>query len=367
MKVVAALSGGVDSAVAAARAVDAGHDVTGIHLALSRSPQSHRTGARGCCTLEDARDARRVADILGIPFYVWDLSERFAEDVIDDFIEEYSAGRTPNPCLRCNEKIKFTAVLDRALALGFDAVCTGHYARLVDGPHGRELHRAVDPAKDQSYVLGVLDRQQLAGAMFPLGDSLKTDVRTEAASRGLLVAEKPDSHDICFIPSGDTSGWLRERLGDAPGDIVDAESGESIGEHDGAFAFTVGQRRGLGLGRPAPDGARRYVVGVDTTTSTVLVGPPVLLEVDTILADRPRWCGPAPVGPVEGYVQLRAHGEPVDAVVELSTDTDGDHVVAHLRTRVRGVAPGQALVVYDGTRVVGSATITRSTRSPHVV
>jgi tRNA-specific 2-thiouridylase len=365
MKVVAALSGGVDSAVAAARAVDAGHDVTGIHLALSRSPQSHRTGARGCCTLEDARDARRVADILGIPFYVWDLSERFAEDVIDDFIEEYAAGRTPNPCLRCNEKIKFTAVLDRALALGFDAVSTGHYARLVDGPRGRELHRAVDPAKDQSYVLGVLDRQQLAGAMFPLGDSLKTDVRAEAASRGLLVAEKPDSHDICFIPSGDTSGWLRERLGDAPGDIVDAESGESIGEHDGAFAFTVGQRRGLGLGRPAPDGARRYVVGVDTTSSTVLVGPPVLLEVDTILADRPRWCGPAPVGPAEGHVQLRAHGEPIEAVVELSTD--GDHVVAHLRARVRGVAPGQALVIYDGTRVVGSATITRSTRSPHLV
>ena len=232
MKVVAALSGGVDSAVAAARAVDAGHDVTGIHLALSRSPQSHRTGARGCCTLEDARDARRVADILGIPFYVWDLSDRFAEDVIDDFVEEYSAGRTPNPCLRCNEKIKFTAVLDRALALGFDAVSTGHYARIVDGPRGRELHRAVDPAKDQSYVLGVLDRDQLAGAMFPLGDTLKTDVRSEAARRGLLVAEKPDSHDICFIPSGDTGAWLRDRLGDAPGDIVDAESGVALGQHD---------------------------------------------------------------------------------------------------------------------------------------
>lgn len=362
MKVVAALSGGVDSAVAASRAVEAGHDVTAIHLALSRSPQSHRTGARGCCTLEDARDARRVADVLGIPFYVWDLSERFAEDVIDDFIEEYSAGRTPNPCLRCNEKIKFTAVLDRALALGFDAVSTGHYARIVDGPHGRELHRAVDPAKDQSYVLGVLDAQQLSGAMFPLGDSLKSDVRAEASRRGLLVAEKPDSHDICFIPSGDTGGWLRDRLGAAPGDIVDAESGEAVGQHDGAFAFTVGQRRGLGLGRPAPDGARRYVVGVDTASSTVLVGPPVLLEVDTIHADRPRWCGAAPTGPVEGAVQLRAHGEPVDAVVEVMHDSSDDRVVAHLRAPVRGVAPGQALVIYDGTHVLGSATITRSTR-----
>ncbi len=367
MKVVAALSGGVDSAVAAARAVDAGHDVTGIHLALARSPQSHRTGARGCCTLEDARDARRVADILGIPFYVWDLSERFAEDVIDDFVAEYAAGRTPNPCLRCNEKIKFTAVLDRSLALGFDAVSTGHYARIVDAPTGREMHRAVDPAKDQSYVLGVLDSRQLAGAMFPLGDSLKTDVRIEAASRGLLVAEKPDSHDICFIPGGDTGGWLRDRLGESPGDIVDAESGEQIGHHDGAFAFTVGQRRGLGLGRPAADGARRYVVGVDTTSSTVLVGPPVLLEVDRIHAERPRWCGPEPAGAVEGQVQLRAHGDPIDAVVEVVTGVDADDasgaVVAHLRTSVRGVAPGQALVVYDGTRVVGSATITRSTRA----
>ncbi len=358
MRVVAALSGGVDSAVAAARAVDAGHDVAGIHLALSRSPRGERTGARGCCTLEDARDARRVADVLGIPFYVWDLSERFAEDVIDDFVAEYAAGRTPNPCLRCNEKIKFSAVLDRALALGFDAVATGHYARLVDAGSGRELHRAVDPGKDQSYVLAVLDRTQLAGAMFPLGDSLKSDVRAEAATRGLLVAEKPDSHDICFVPDGDTGAWLRDRLGAAPGDVVDAESGEAIGRHEGAFAFTVGQRRGLGLGRPSPDGARRYVVGVDTATSTVLIGPPVLLDVDRIHGDRPRWCGPAPEVPIEARVQVRAHGDTYDAVVEVVAG----EVVATLRTHVRGVAPGQAMVVYDGTRVVGSATVTRASR-----
>ena len=376
MKVVAALSGGVDSAVAAARAVEAGHDVTGIHLALARSPQSHRTGARGCCTLEDARDARRVADVLGIPFYVWDLSERFAEDVIDDFVEEYAAGRTPNPCLRSNERIKFTAVLDRSLALGFDAIATGHYARIVEGPHGRELHRAVDPAKDQSYVLGVLDRDQLAGAMFPLGGTRKSEVREEAARRGLLVADKPDSHDICFVPEGDTGAWLRDRIGAAPGDIVDAESGETLGHHDGAFAFTVGQRRGLGIGTPTPEGARRYVVGVDTGSSTVLVGPPVLLEVDTVAGDRPRWCGPALDVPLEGQVQLRAHGDPVGAVVEVTTHGPGTagepgaaaepgttQVVAHLRERVRGVAPGQAMVVYDGTRVVGSVTITRSTRA----
>src|SRR3954449_3241221 len=166
LRVLAAMSGGVDSAVAAARAAEAGHDVTGVHLALSANPKSFRTGARGCCTIEDSHDARRAADVIGIPFYVWDLAERFREDVVDDFIAEYEAGRTPNPCLRCNEKIKFAALLDKALALGFDAVCTGHYARLVDGPDGVEmpefeLHRAQDAGKDQSYVLGVLTQEQL--------------------------------------------------------------------------------------------------------------------------------------------------------------------------------------------------------------
>jgi len=170
----------VDSATAAARAVDAGHEVTGVHLALSSNPSSYRTGARGCCTLEDARDARRAADVIGIPFYVWDMAERFHRDVVQDFVAEYAAGRTPNPCLRCNEKIKFAAVLDRALALGFDAVCTGHYARIRDGI----LYRAADPGKDQSYVLAVLTREQISHAMFPLGDTPKTQVRAEAARRG---------------------------------------------------------------------------------------------------------------------------------------------------------------------------------------
>lgn len=211
LRVLAAMSGGVDSAVAAARAVEAGHDVTGVHLALSANPQSFRTGARGCCTIEDSRDARRAADVIGIPFYVWDLAERFREDVVEDFIAEYEAGRTPNPCLRCNEKIKFAALLDKALALGFDAVCTGHYATVVLTEDGaRELHRASDMAKDQSYVLGVLDEKQLAHALFPLGDTLTTkeEIRAEAEARGLAVAKKPDSHDICFIADGDTQGFL---------------------------------------------------------------------------------------------------------------------------------------------------------------
>src|ERR1700761_1605237 len=199
LRVLAAMSGGVDSATAAARAVDAGHEVTGVHLALSRNPSSYRTGARGCCTLEDARDARRAADVIGLPFYVWDLAERFAADVVDDFVAEYARGNTPNPCLRCNEKIKFAAVLDRAVALGFDAVCTGHHARLESGP---SLRRSVDLAKDQSYVLAVLTKDQLSRAMFPLGDTTKHDVRAEAARRGLAVADKPDRHDASFIPAG---------------------------------------------------------------------------------------------------------------------------------------------------------------------
>src|SRR5580700_11734397 len=185
LRVLAAMSGGVDSAVAAARAVDAGHEVTGVHLALSRNPSSYRTGARGCCTLEDARDARRAADVIGIPFYVWDLAERFHRDVVQDFVDEYARGNTPNPCLRCNEKIKFAAVLDRAVALGFDAVCTGHHARLVSGADGagQRLMRSVDEGKDQSYVLAVLTGEQLSRAMFPLGDTTKDQVRREAATR----------------------------------------------------------------------------------------------------------------------------------------------------------------------------------------
>ena len=299
-RVVAAMSGGVDSAVAAARAVEAGYDVTGIHLALSRNPKSYRSGARGCCTIEDANDARRAADVIGIPFYVWDLSDRFHEDVVEDFMDEYAAGRTPNPCLRCNEKIKFAAVLDRALRLGFDAVATGHYAQLRTGADGLiEMHRAVDHGKDQSYVLGVLDQDQLRHSLFPLGDSTKPQVREEAARRGLLVADKPDSHDICFVADGDNAGWLREKLGDrAPnqgGDIVDESSGEVLGRH-------------------------------------------------------------------EGTVQLRAHGDEHRAVVTVT----GGEVDIELLDPAYGIAPGQAAVLYDGTRVVGSATISTTHRADRV-
>lgn len=349
------MSGGVDSAVAAARAVDAGHDVTGVHLALSRNPQAYRSGARGCCTLEDSRDARRAADVIGIPFYVWDLAERFHTDVVEDFVAEYAAGRTPNPCLRCNEKIKFAAVLDRAVALGFDAVVTGHHARL--GPDGL-LRRSVDAAKDQSYVLAVLTRAQLAGSMFPLGGSTKEQVRAEAADRGLAVADKPDSHDICFIADGDTRGFLARRLPPRPGRIVDSTTGAVLGTHAGTYGFTVGQRRGLGLGRPAPDGRPRYVLSITPVTDTVTVGPAEALAVSTVVGERPVWTGsPAPESPVECEVQLRAHGAPVPAVVTVA----GGRLTAELRRPVRGVAPGQAVVAYQpdphGDVVLGAATV----------
>ncbi|WP_336651219.1 MULTISPECIES: tRNA 2-thiouridine(34) synthase MnmA [unclassified Leucobacter] len=378
MKILAAMSGGVDSAVAAARAVEAGHDVVGVHLALSRMPGTLRTGSRGCCTIEDAMDARRAAGMLGIPFYVWDLSERFKEDVVDDFIAEYAAGRTPNPCMRCNEKIKFAALLDKAIALGFDAVATGHYATLEDGPNGRELHRASAWAKDQSYVLGVLTERQLAHCYFPLGDTPSKElIRAEAEDRGLQVAQKPDSHDICFIPDGDTRGWLSDHLAREPGEILD-ESGEVVGRHDGAHGYTVGQRRGLQLGRPAPDGQPRYVLSIRPVSNQVVVGPKQSLAIGRIAGGRFSWAGEPGFDVSETFdceVQIRAHADPVPARARLEPILESERTEQHRADATHeivvdidlaraepllGVAPGQTAVVYIGTRVLGQFTIDRA-------
>jgi tRNA-specific 2-thiouridylase len=359
MRVLAAMSGGVDSAVAAARAVDAGHDVVGVHLALSAKPGTLRAGSRGCCTIEDSHDARRAADILGIPFYIWDFAERFTEEVIETFVGEYAAGRTPNPCVTCNEKIKFEALLEKAMALGFDAVATGHYARLfvVDGVP--ELRRSVDSGKDQSYVLASLTSEQLSHAMFPLGGSWKTEVRAEAERRGLSVANKPDSHDICFIPDGDTKKFLENRLGQRPGELVDAETGAVLGQHTGVHGFTVGQRKGLGIDAPASDGRPRYVLSLEPVSGSVKVGPATGLGVKVIEADRTIWPSGRPRSePTECVVQVRAHGGIVDAVA----DVDSDAMTVHLREPLRGVAPGQVVVLYrpdveGGDVVLGSAKI----------
>jgi tRNA-specific 2-thiouridylase len=369
------MSGGVDSAVAAARAVEAGHEVVGVHLALSRMPGTLRTGARGCCTIEDSMDAQRAANIIGIPYYVWDFSERFKADVVEDFIDEYSAGRTPNPCMRCNERIKFSALLEKALALGFDAVATGHYADIrTDDAGNRELHRAATWAKDQSYVLGVLTSEQLAHSMFPLGTTpSKAEVRAEAAARGFSVANKPDSHDICFIPDGDTRGWLADKVGAEQGEILD-RTGAVLGTHEGAHAFTVGQRKGLSIGYPAADGKPRFVLEVQPKTNTVVVGPKEALAIAEIAGTKFSWAGLDPVASgiiadaadsFECEVQIRAHADPVAAVAVVRERIGADGVSANeLMIRPNepliGVSPGQTAVVYVGTRVLGQCTIART-------
>lgn len=367
MRVLAAMSGGVDSAVAASRAVAAGHEVVGVHLALSADPATLRTGSRGCCSREDAGDARRVADLLGIPFYVWDFAERFRADVIDDFVESYARGETPNPCLRCNERIKFEALLERGIALGFDAVATGHYARLEteelpDGSGRPVLRRAVDPEKDQSYVLGVLTPEQLSHSMFPLGDSLKSQVRDEAEAAGLPVASKPDSHDICFIPSGDTQAFLGAKIGLRPGAMVDADTGDELGRHEGVHGFTIGQRKGLGLEGPAGDGRPRYVTAIDAPTGTVTVGGADHLLSDAMTASSPYWLVDDDVRETACQVQIRAHGEATPGYVRRVGEGQQAQLEITLDEPVRGVAPGQAAVLYHpesgGDRVLGSGTIT---------
>lgn len=369
MRVLAAMSGGVDSAVAAARAVAAGHEVVGVHLALSTDPATLRTGSRGCCSREDAGDARRVADLLGIPFYVWDFAERFRADVIDDFVESYARGETPNPCLRCNERIKFEALLERGMALGFDAVATGHYARLEsedlpDGSRRPVLRRAVDPDKDQSYVLGVLTPEQLAHSMFPLGDSLKSQIRVEAEAAGLPVASKPDSHDICFIPSGDTRAFLGAKIGLRPGALVDADTGDELGSHEGVYGFTIGQRKGLGLDAPAEDGKPRYVTAIDATTGTVTVGGSDHLLSDSMTAGSPYWLFDEEVRETACEVQIRAHGEATPGHVRRVGEGLDARLEITLDESVRGVAAGQAAVLYrpesGGDRVLGSGTIVSS-------
>lgn len=383
MKVLAALSGGVDSAVAAAMAVEAGHEVTGVHMALSSEPQSCRVGARGCCSVEDSADAARAAEIIGIPYYVWDLSEEFEETVISDFLSEYRAGHTPNPCVRCNEFVKFRELAERARILGFDAVCTGHYARRIDGEDGAELHRGLDELKDQSYVLAVIGPEELERVILPLGDAPnKAWVREEAERRGLGVSNKPDSYDICFIPDGDTGKFLRTALGENPGEIVDTE-GNVVGEHSGYYQFTVGQRKGLGIGKPAADGKPRYVLETDPQTNQVVVGASTLLSVDTIYGEGAVWMvDPATVAvdkeATEGFgttmqgrslldpgetvitAQMRAHGTPS---VVVGLEYSGNELRVSLAEPVRAIASGQSLVLYRGTQVIAEATISRAERA----
>jgi tRNA-uridine 2-sulfurtransferase len=349
VRVLVAMSGGVDSSMAAALLREAGHDVTGVHLKMAGSGEP-AGGGRGCCTLDDARDARRVADRLGVGFYVWDLSAPFRDRVVDDFVAEYARGRTPNPCVRCNERVKYTALLSRARAVGFDALATGHHVRLRHDGRWR-LRRAADPGKDQTYVLYMASQQQLAHTLWPVGEHRKSDLRAMAAERGLATATKPDSHDICFVGSGDLGGFLRPRLGARRGVFV-GPSGDVVGTHDGAYRFTVGQRRGLGL---AGSGEPLYVTAI--TGERVHVGPRAALDVGALEAADASWvAGSPPAGPRVG-AQVRYRGRTLPAAV----DIDGDRVrVAFTGERPTGVAPGQAVVFYDGEECLGGATVDRA-------
>ena len=344
-RVLAAMSGGVDSSVAAALLVEAGFEVTGVHLKLSDTPAHLQVQGKGCCTVADAEDARRVADNLGIPFYVWDLADEFHRAVVADFEAEYAAGRTPNPCARCNERVKVAALLDRARRLGFESLATGHYARVEDG----RLYRAADPAKDQSYVLYMLGPEQLAHLRLPLGTLTKPQVREIAAAHGLRVAAKSESYDVCFIPDGDTAGWLERRLGRRAGEIVDRD-GKVLGQHHGAYRFTVGQRRGLGLAAPSP----RYVLGIEPAANRVVVGEREALAVGSVELEAATATDGLGLHEGRAVVRLRAHGTEVGCAV---VPTGDGRVRVELDEPMLGIATGQAAVLYDGDLVLGGGTI----------
>lgn len=347
------MSGGVDSSVAAALLAREGHDVTGVHLKLSDGGVEANGRVHGCCTVEAADDARRVAQVLDIPFYVWSLKEEFGAGVIVDFVSEYARGRTPNPCVRCNEKVKFGALLARARQLGFDAVATGHYAQSrFEGGRWR-LFRGVDAAKDQSYVLARLGQAELAHARFPVGAHPKERTREMARALSLRVANKPDSYEICFVGDGDAAGFVERALGGArTGEIVTSE-GAVVGAHAGVHRYTVGQRHGLGV---STGSQAAYVLEIDAPANRVVIGPGELLARGGLEADEVRWVAGAPPARIE-TVQMRAHGVPAAATLASVVD---DRVTVRFTEPQRGVSPGQLVAFYAGDEVLGGGVIARA-------
>ncbi len=352
-RVVAAMSGGVDSSVTAALLAEQGYDVVGITLQLyDYGAATARSGT--CCAGQDIHDARRVAEQMGIPHYVLDFEDRFRAEVMDDFADSYLAGETPIPCVRCNQTVKFRDLVSRARDLRADVLATGHYVRRVEGPQGAELHRAVDGSRDQSYFLFATTRDQLDFLRFPLGDMPKSETRAHGERFGLAVADKPDSQDICFVPNGNYADVVKKmRPGAAePGDIVDLD-GAVLGRHEGILHYTVGQRRGLGIG----GGDALYVVRLDPENRRVIVGPKGALMETEVSVRELNWLGP-PLDdkPREVTVKLRSMHDAVPA--NIRSDGGGGALVT-LSAAQAGVAPGQACVAYDGDRVLGGGWISR--------